>query len=157
MRLYWKTSQPVPGKGEAWVYYECDEKFAILRHLTHFPMTGEVECVAKPLVKKMTDMYLMQKADDEEFAALWQEPAEAEDLHHEHDGREFDLDMTIADAMSLHPRMSDIFAAFRLGGCGSCGISEIETVRQVCDAYGVDPDMLKEVADDLLTAKPEAE
>ena len=67
MRLYWKTSQPVPGKGEAWVYYECDEKFSILRHLTHFPLTGEVECVAKPLVKKMTDMYLMQKADEEEF------------------------------------------------------------------------------------------
>jgi len=159
MRLYWKTSQPVPGKGEAWVYYECDEKFNILRHLTHFPMTGEVECVAKPLVKKMTDMYMMEQADKEDFEALWEEPSEQEAAAQGNgDGtNQFDLNMTVAEAMSLHPRMSEVFAAFRLGGCGSCGIGEMETVAQVCMAYGVDPEMLKEVVDDLLNPEEEAE
>lgn len=151
MRLYWKTSQPVPGKGEAWVYYECDEKFSILRHFTYFPMTGEVQCVANPLVRKMTDMYLMEKADADEFMALWEDPPEGEEgPGSEGSGGDFHLDMSVAEAMTLHPRMAEVFAAFRLGGCGSCGIGEVETVRQVCGAYGVDPEMLEEVVNDVL-------
>ena len=152
MRLYWKTSQPVPGKGEAWVYYECDEKFNILRHFTYFPMNGEVQCVAKPLVRKMTDMYLMEKADADDFMALWEEPPEGSE-EEEAQGvaaGAFHLDMPVAEAMLLHPRMAEVFAAFRLGGCGSCGIGEVETVRQVCGAYGVDTEMLEEVVNDVL-------
>jgi hypothetical protein len=156
MNLYWKTSQPVPGKGQAWVHYECDEKFNILRHLTHFPATGDVDCVKNPIVKRMTDMYLMDKSTEEEFSGLWVDPPEVEEPAPAEGGapfKVFNLDMTVAEAMSLHPRVSEIFAAFRLGGCGSCGIGEVETVRQVCQAYGVDGELLQEVVDDLLNPK----
>jgi hypothetical protein len=65
--LYYKISQPVPGKGDAWVYYECDDKFFIQRQMTHIPGTGETDCIANPLVKKMTNMAYMEKSSKEEF------------------------------------------------------------------------------------------
>ncbi|MFP6597668.1 MAG: DUF1858 domain-containing protein [Candidatus Hydrogenedentota bacterium] len=58
--------------------------------------------------------------------------------------------MTILEAMSVHEQVAEVFAAFHLGGCSNCGISEIETVGQVCMAYGVDVDMLLDVLEELM-------
>jgi hybrid cluster-associated redox disulfide protein len=158
--LYYKTSQPVPGKGEAWVFYECNDSFEIVRHMTYTPATGELECVSKPLVRKMTDMWAMQGSSAEEFEELWEDPPEGEEqgshIEYEEGKEYFRLDMPIAEAMAVHPRVREVFAAFRLGGCGSCGVGEVETVGQVCAAYGVDADLLLEVLDDLIRPKDEA-
>jgi hybrid cluster-associated redox disulfide protein len=155
--LYYKVSQPVPGKGEAWVFYECNDQFEIVRHMTYTPSTGQLECVSKPLVRKMTDMWAMQGSSAEEFEELWEDPPEGEETGHYlefEEGKEyFRLDMPIAEAMAVHPRVREVFAAFRLGGCGSCGVGEVETVGQVCAAYGVDADLLLEVLDDLIRPK----
>jgi hybrid cluster-associated redox disulfide protein len=157
--LYYKISQPVPGKGDAWVYYECDEKFNISRQMTHIPATGETDCVPNPLVKRMTNMAWMEKSSKEEFDGLWSDehikhvdhavPAGAEGMQY------FSLDMTIGEAMSIHPRVAEVFAAFHLGGCSHCGINQYETIGQVCAGYGVDADMLLEVLEDLM--RPEQE
>jgi len=58
--------------------------------------------------------------------------------------------MTIAEAMAVHPRVRDVFAAFHLGGCAHCMISEFETIGQVCAGYGIDADMLIEVLESLM-------
>ena len=58
--------------------------------------------------------------------------------------------MTVGEAMAVHPRVAEVFAAFHLGGCSSCGISEVETVAQVCMGYGVDLDVLLEVLEGLM-------
>lgn len=68
----------------------------------------------------------------------------------------FHPDMPVAEAMSLHPRAAEVFAAFHLGGCSHCGISQWETIEQVCAAYGVDVDALLEVLESLMTEEPEA-
>lgn len=73
----------------------------------------------------------------------------AEDKH-------FDLNMTIAEAMAVHPRVAEVFAAFHLGGCAHCHINQVETLEQVCTGYGVDPDMLLEVLEGLLEEEAEA-
>lgn len=65
--------------------------------------------------------------------------------------RYFQPDMPVADAMALHPRVAEVFAAFHLGGCSHCGISSFETIDQVCAAYGVDRDILLEVLEDLMS------
>ncbi len=65
-------------------------------------------------------------------------------------GKSFSLDMTIADAMSVHPRVREVFAAFRLGGCAHCAINEVETLGQVCDAYGVESGMLLDALEGLV-------
>jgi len=62
----------------------------------------------------------------------------------------FNLDMTIAEAMAVHPRVAEVFAAFHLGGCAHCHINKVETLSQVCEGYGVDPDMLLEVLEGLM-------
>jgi hybrid cluster-associated redox disulfide protein len=64
--------------------------------------------------------------------------------------KHFNLDMTIAEAMQVHPRVAEVFAAFHLGGCAHCRINEVETLGQVCEGYGVDSDMLLEVLEGLL-------
>lgn len=66
----------------------------------------------------------------------------------------FDVDMTISDAMSVHPRVAEVFAAFHLGGCAHCHVGRFETIGQVCMAYGVDPGQLLEVLDGLVEASP---
>ncbi len=153
--LYYKVSQPVPGKGEAWVYYECDETFTIKRQMTHIPGTGEVDCVPDPLVKKMTNMAWMEPSTKEEFEQYWSEEHVKKHAHVDNGSPEggrhyFSLDMTIGEAMAIHPRVAEVFAAFHLGGCSHCGINQFESIGQVCAGYGVDADMLLEVLDSLV-------
>jgi len=64
--------------------------------------------------------------------------------------KHFNLDMTIAEAMKIHPRVAEVFAAFHLGGCAHCHINQVETLGQVCEGYGVDPNTLLEVLDNLM-------
>lgn len=67
------------------------------------------------------------------------------------DSNRFSPDMPVADAMALHPRAAEVFAAFHLGGCAHCHINAYETIEQVCNAYGVDVNVLLEVLEDLFS------
>lgn len=62
----------------------------------------------------------------------------------------FHPDMPVAEAMGMHPRVAEVFAAFHLGGCSHCGVSHYETIGQVCAAYGVDLEVLLEVLEGLM-------
>ncbi|HOH52426.1 MAG TPA: hypothetical protein PLI98_16980 [Candidatus Hydrogenedentes bacterium] len=71
--LYFRTSQFVPGKGDAWTYYECDDSQKVLRQLTHIPETGETTRVPDPIVTRLYRPELLVPASGEEFISLWQE------------------------------------------------------------------------------------
>lgn len=71
--IYFKTAQFVPGKGDAWTYYECDDSKTVQRQLTHIPETGELSRVPDPIVKKLFRPELLQHADEAEFLKLWAE------------------------------------------------------------------------------------
>jgi hypothetical protein len=71
--IYYKTAQYVPGKGDAWTYYECEDGGKILRQLTHIPETGETDRIADPIVKKLYRPEKLQPAEATEFLALWGE------------------------------------------------------------------------------------
>ena len=64
--------------------------------------------------------------------------------------KHFNLDMTIAQAMAVNPKVAQVFAAFHLGGCAHCHVNQVETLGQVCEGYGVDSEMLLEVLEDLM-------
>ncbi len=66
----------------------------------------------------------------------------------------FHADMTVGEAMQLHPRAREVFAGFHLGGCAHCAISEFETIRQICDGYGVPVDMLVGSLNSLAQLEP---
>jgi len=68
---YVKSSQMVPGKGNAWTYYEVDDTERVLRQLTHIDGTGEILRVPDPIVKKLMRPELCSPASDVEFARLW--------------------------------------------------------------------------------------
>ncbi len=165
---YFKSSQPVPGKGFAWTFYECGDNRDIQRYLTFFTETGEVKRVSDPVVKELYDGANLMESSLEEFELHW--PPGSEDKKSPKASassesgasggnafKTFSPDMTVGEAMSMHPRVSEVFAAFHLGGCSSCGISQIETVGQVCGAYGVDLDTLLEVLEGLMDKQPEPE
>lgn len=65
------------------------------------------------------------------------------------DATHFSADMTVSDAMAKHPKAAEVFAAFHLGGCAHCHINAYETIAQVCEAYGVEVNMLLEVLEGL--------
>ena len=166
---YFKSSQPVPGKGFAWTFYECDDNRSIQRYLTFFTETGEVKRVSDPVVKELYEGANLLDSSLEEFELHW--PASHSEDAKGHTPttatgevstggnafKTFSPEMTIGEAMSMHPRASEVFAAFNLGGCSSCGISQVETVAQVCGAYGVDLDTLLEVLEGLMEKHPEPE
>ena len=65
------------------------------------------------------------------------------------ENKRFNLDMTIADAMAVHPRAAEVFAAFHLGGCAHCHVNKVETLAQVCQGYGIDTSALLEALEGL--------
>lgn len=160
--LYYKTSQYVPGKGDAWMFYECNDDQRVRRYFTYIPSTRELDKVPKPFIKKLQRPEMLQPASQEEFFQYWPpdgtEPQQSsqevvsEELKKQGVSarNHFDPDMTIGEAMSIHPKVAEVFTAFHLGGCSSCGISEIETVGQVCMAYGVEIDVLLDVLESLM-------
>jgi len=68
--------------------------------------------------------------------------------------RYFYPEMSVAEAMTLHPRAGEVFMAFHLGGCGSCGISEFHILKDVCASYGVDVNVLIDVLEGLMEREP---
>jgi len=68
---YFKASQPVPGKGDAWMFYECSDDERIIRYATFIPATGEFERVEKPVVKRLYRPELLQPSSQEEFEQHW--------------------------------------------------------------------------------------
>ena len=64
--------------------------------------------------------------------------------------QKFDAGMTIRDALELHPRAAEVFAAFHLGGCSHCAINEAETIEEVTAGYGFASGLLVEALNGLL-------
>jgi hybrid cluster-associated redox disulfide protein len=62
----------------------------------------------------------------------------------------FTAEMSVGEAIQLHPRAYEVFAGFHLGGCSHCAISGYETVGQICEGYGVPQDMLLGALNSLL-------
>ena len=46
--------------------------------------------------------------------------------------------MTIAEAMQVHPKVSEVLANFHLAGCSHCAVSDVDTIEGACQTYGVD-------------------
>lgn len=160
--IYYKTSQVVPGKGDAWMFYECNDDQSVRRYMTYIPATRELDKVPNPFIKKLQRPDMLQHCEPEEFFQYWPEEEASptsQDVVSEHlrergvqASYHFDPDMTVMEAMQVHHQVAEVFAAFHLGGCSSCGIGEIETVGQVCMAYGVDVDMLLDILEDLMVS-----
>lgn len=68
---YLKTSQPIPGKGDALIFYECDDNQTIQRYVTFIPMTNESERVTDPVVKKLYRPEFLMQSSEEEFSKHW--------------------------------------------------------------------------------------
>jgi hypothetical protein len=68
---YFKASQPVPNKGDAETFYECDDDQTVLRYVTVITVTGETERVADPVVKRLYRPELLVDATAEEFLSRW--------------------------------------------------------------------------------------
>jgi hypothetical protein len=68
---YFKTSQFIPGKGQAWMYTEADDKDTIQRTLTYIPGTDELEKIPDPVVKFLFMPERLTPCTAEEFLKLW--------------------------------------------------------------------------------------
>ncbi len=51
--------------------------------------------------------------------------------------RRFTKDMTVGDALALHPEAGMVFASYHLGGCSHCAVGEDEVLSDVCMSYGI--------------------
>jgi hybrid cluster-associated redox disulfide protein len=62
----------------------------------------------------------------------------------------FHKDMTIGEALRLHPLAQTVMAGFHLGGCSSCDIKEDHILGVAAKDYGIDLDALLEALNGLL-------
>lgn len=58
--------------------------------------------------------------------------------------QKFHAEMSVGEAMTLHPEAALVFSSYHLGGCSHCSINELETIEQVCMGYGVPVENLLE-------------
>lgn len=61
----------------------------------------------------------------------------------------FRPNMTIAEAMSVHPRVQEVLSSFHLGGCSSCAVSDVDTIEGACQSYGIDQRALMNALNNL--------
>jgi hybrid cluster-associated redox disulfide protein len=57
-------------------------------------------------------------------------------------GPAFHRDMSVGEAMKLHPQATSVMAEFHLGGCSSCSISDNHILGDAARDYGVNIDNL---------------
>ena len=62
----------------------------------------------------------------------------------------FNKDMTIGEALKLHPLAQTVMAGFHLGGCSSCDIKEDHILGAAAKDYGIELDNLLEALNGLL-------
>ncbi len=62
----------------------------------------------------------------------------------------FNKDMTIGEALRLHPMAQTVMGGFHLGGCSSCDIKEDHILGAAAKDYGIDMDRLLEALNGLL-------
>lgn len=68
---YFKISQVVPGKGNAWTYYETDDSLVVQRILTHIPEVDETKIFPSPKIKTLFQPERLVKSEAKEFETLW--------------------------------------------------------------------------------------
>lgn len=68
---YFKISQVVPGKGNAWTYYETNDDLTVQRILTHIPEVDETKVYPSPKIKTLFQPERLIRSDAEEFDNLW--------------------------------------------------------------------------------------
>ena len=56
--------------------------------------------------------------------------------------KKFEANMTVSEALALHPSARWVFAAYQLAGCTSCGASSEETLAEVATGYQLSLDRL---------------
>ena len=56
--------------------------------------------------------------------------------------KKFVASMTVGEALAMHPSTRWVLAAYHLGGCTHCAVSNEETLEQVSVAYGIPLDTL---------------
>ena len=65
---------------------------------------------------------------------------------------QFRPEMTVGDALALHAAARWVFAAYHIGGCSNCAMSDEETLEQVAVAYDLDLDKLLRDLNSLLAS-----
>lgn len=63
----------------------------------------------------------------------------------------FYKEMTVGEAIAIHPEAGLVFSSYHLGGCSHCSINEVETIEQVCMGYGVEVETLIDSLNNLFS------
>jgi|YNPNPStandDraft_1061719.scaffolds.fasta_scaffold13292_3 hybrid cluster-associated redox disulfide protein len=65
----------------------------------------------------------------------------------------FSPQMTIAEALQVHPKVADVLASFHLNGCSHCAVSDVDTLEGACQTYGIDQKALMAALNRLVDAR----
>ena len=66
------------------------------------------------------------------------------------DRQKFSPDMTVGEALAFHPAARWVFAAYHIGGCTHCAMSDEETLSELATGYELPLDKLLRDLNSLL-------
>ena len=65
------------------------------------------------------------------------------------EAKRFSAEMTVGEALSLDARTKWVLAAYHIGGCASCALSDEETLEELARGYGLRLEELLEALNGL--------
>lgn len=68
------------------------------------------------------------------------------------DGAAYTPEMTVREALLLHPQAEEVLAGFHLGGCSHCAVEPNDTLAQVCAQHDIPVERLVSQLNMLLSA-----
>jgi hypothetical protein len=66
------------------------------------------------------------------------------------DRQKFSPEMTVREALAFHAASRWVFAAYHIGGCSHCAMSDEETLDELATGYGLPVDKLLRDLNSLL-------
>ncbi len=72
-------------------------------------------------------------------------------------GLHFAPDTTVQEAELMHPQVTELLAAFHIGGCSDCAVAPADTLAEICAARNVPVDDLLANLNLLVAAAPVAQ
>ena len=123
-----------------WIVIICAAFLLWYLHRKIRNLDGDLTSVQDSLYRHRTELIERLDGLNKELVEL------RVDLRRRFDDLVVTKDTTLAEALTIHPKVQEVLAKFNIGGCSTCSLSDQETLEQAAASYGINvEEMIKAI------------